>query len=660
MLPPTRSRSASSRAGPSRFFGALEDVVRRPAQVEVARTAGHLALHHHPLLLRDRSSGCRASTSSWPPPSGHGPSAAPPRAGCQERRGVGLGRGQPLLADEGDHLAQQVESASARVMPRLLLPGVQAGQPGWPGIQASATPIRPGRPAPEAGGRHSFRRPAFHASRTLPRRRPGPSSGRGIPGPAPAPPFAGKQRQGDQLRGDLPWRGRVQHRQIESRPRPGNHRLGERLGLAARQVLLPPGQVEAADGARADFCEQRGHFTHGREPSRHLQGSRSICSRGGRSAAGWPPVRRPGAGTAGAAGPRPAGRRAAGEAPATPGGTGSPQTWAHRHVADPDGQHPQGRLGLIPGGAGRPPRSAGRCAGPRPSPPRTLDVPPPFQPLRVQGQARSRLPSARAATASALRRHPARGPRPRAATAPWAAGRSRHRMQRLRRVGSSRSGAADHQHQRGVRRRLLQRLEEGILGCGIHRLGRQHQHHLARRLERAEGEPFLEAPHLLHPDVARRHVVKSLRRPAGGGPLLLRHHPEHVRVGEAGHPRAAAHRPQPSPGACGQTRACARPTAASSLAHARWPGEEPRVGEVPCAGWLRTHRLHGACPWTSEASLDEHPHMLGPAAAVNLDAPSPRPASCRRAWFSNCSRAMGCSPPARGAGLARRPPRAER
>ena len=91
--------------------------------------------------------------------------------------------------------------------------------------------------------------------------------------------------------------------------------------------------------------------------------------------------------------------------------------------------------------------------------------------------------------------------------------------------GEQRVGRRGDQHQRGVRRRLLQRLEEGVLGLRVHGVGRVDDHEAAPPLEAAQREaPVHQLPDLVDHDVARRRPP-ALRLPAAGpghDPLLAR------------------------------------------------------------------------------------------------------------------------------------------
>ena len=117
-----------------------------------------------------------------------------------------------------------------------------------------------------------------------------------------------------------------------------------------------------------------------------------------------------------------------------------------------------------------------------------------------------------------------------------------------------------HQHQGRVCRRLLQRLQKGVLGGGIHRLRGQHQNHFGRRLEASQRQSLLELSHLLHSDVARGDVGKVAPSGEAASHLfLLGQKPEDVGVGEAldsgagrapsaALPRSLSGTPGPGPG----------------------------------------------------------------------------------------------------------------
>ena len=112
----------------------------------------------------------------------------PPLERCQQRRGVRLGRGHPLLADEGRHLPEPVEVGVGQGDAQLLPPGLGRRRTGHGGIHLRRAPARPGPPAPAAGApTPSAARPSTPRA-PFPARPPGPSSARGTPGRAPAPP----------------------------------------------------------------------------------------------------------------------------------------------------------------------------------------------------------------------------------------------------------------------------------------------------------------------------------------------------------------------------------------------------------------------------------------------------------------------------------------
>src|SRR5262249_457036 len=87
------------------------------------------------------------------------------------------------------------------------------------------------------------------------------------------------------------------------------------------------------------------------------------------------------------------------------------------------------------------------------------------------------------------------------------------------------------QDQHASRRRLLQRLQEGVLRLSIHLLSRCDDRHVALAFQRTHRKPLLQRADLLHADLAGRRAGEvRLGGQAAGDHLLLRHHPGYVRM----------------------------------------------------------------------------------------------------------------------------------
>ncbi len=132
--------------------------------------------------------------------------------------------------------------------------------------------------------------------------------------------------------------------------------------------------------------------------------------------------------------------------------------------------------------------------------------------------------------------------------------------------------------QRGVRGRLLQRLEEGVLRLVVHPLRGDDEGHLAPGLQASQGDALLQPADLLHADVpaGRAGEVRAPRQPARHA-LVVRHQPRHVRVQPLRHPCAAGAGATAHLGLLGADEGLGEPDRGQLLAHALWPSEQVGV-----------------------------------------------------------------------------------